>query len=369
MNVLYPDYDNSLISLMNSIRDFFDCEVFHPTLKEADELLTEEIKNVVVILFDGMGSKILDKHLSKDSFLQSHKIRDILSTCPSTTTAATTSVRTGKTPIENGWLGWHQYLSEINDDIILFKNKQYYGDKTYQKGIAEQIIPFKTIAEDINEKGYNAIEIWPSFSDVNKCSSLKSFFRKIENFINTSDEKKFIYAYWDDPDHLLHKVGTDSKKVTKNIKTIESFCKSLYKRIDKNTIVFVIADHGHINCNIKYLEDYEDFLETFERLPTIEPRNAAFYIKEGFESEFINKFKQYFENDFILLKTSEAIKNNLYGIGKSHSKSIEMLGDYVAIATNNVQFQYKRNTSDNNISMHAGLTEDEMLVPLIVFKK
>ena len=42
-----------------------------------------------------------------------------------------------------------------------------------------------------------------------------------------------------------------------------------------------------------------------------------------------------------------------------------MLGNYLAIATDNLSIFF---TDERNMSMHGSLTEDEMLIPFIVFE-
>ncbi len=86
-----------------------------------DEILeAKKPKNVVVMLFDGMGSRILDNK----SFFLKNRIKEITTVFPATTTAATTSIRTGFNPIEHGWLGWNTYISPINKTITLFLNSE-----------------------------------------------------------------------------------------------------------------------------------------------------------------------------------------------------------------------------------------------------
>ena len=63
------DYNNCLTNFSCSIRKYFGLEVKHKTIKLVDDLLEEkQPKNVVVILFDGMGSLIIDEILKKDDF-------------------------------------------------------------------------------------------------------------------------------------------------------------------------------------------------------------------------------------------------------------------------------------------------------------
>ncbi len=60
------NYNECLTNLACSIRKYFELDYKHNTLDYIDKLLEEkQPKNVVVILFDGMGSRILDRTLSK----------------------------------------------------------------------------------------------------------------------------------------------------------------------------------------------------------------------------------------------------------------------------------------------------------------
>ena len=59
---ILPEYDNSIVSLASSIRRYFELDVYHNTLSDIDKILEEyKPKNVVVILFDGMGSRLIKK--------------------------------------------------------------------------------------------------------------------------------------------------------------------------------------------------------------------------------------------------------------------------------------------------------------------
>lgn len=62
--IVFSDYKNSIVNLACSIKKYFDLTYNHCTLDYIDKQLEEfQPKNVVVILFDGMGSKLLRKKL------------------------------------------------------------------------------------------------------------------------------------------------------------------------------------------------------------------------------------------------------------------------------------------------------------------
>lgn len=67
--MILPDYNNSIVNLMSSIRKYFDLDYEGNTLDIVDTLLKKNNpKNVVVILYDGMGSRLVKRNLDSNSF-------------------------------------------------------------------------------------------------------------------------------------------------------------------------------------------------------------------------------------------------------------------------------------------------------------
>ncbi|MCR5232239.1 MAG: hypothetical protein K6B64_06300 [Acholeplasmatales bacterium] len=71
------------------------------------------------------------------------------------------------------------------------------------------------------------------------------------------------------------------------------------------------------------------------------------------------------------MKTSDAIKEGYFGdpFGKIHERIKDFLGDYVAFGINKYYFNYKGENSILFKSHHAGITKEEMEVPVIVIRK
>ena len=107
MEIKYPDYNNSIVNLVCSIQKYYNLkDIKHSTLPDVDKILQEKKpRNLVLMLFDAMGISILNRYAEQSPFLRSHIIRPLTSTFPPTTVAATASVSTGLTPLENGRLG------------------------------------------------------------------------------------------------------------------------------------------------------------------------------------------------------------------------------------------------------------------------
>lgn len=175
--------------------------------------------------------------------------------------------------------------------------------------------------------------------------------------------KRYIYAYYEDPDSTMHKYGTDSKESIEVFKKINDSTMKLANRL-KDTLLIVIADHGHMNSKAITLSEYKDFFDTLDGDISIEGRFCSFKVKEDKKDEFVELFNKYFSNDFILKTKEEIIREFWFGRGDYHKYYRSSLGDFFALAISDKYFRYNEN-SVNLVSMHAGICEDEMRIPLI----
>ena len=362
----FISYDECITNLACSIEKYFGVSYNHSTLDYVDCLLEEKKpKHVVVLLFDGLGSRILDRSLPDDSFLRSHKYKEIHTVFPATTTAATTSIKTGLNPSEHGWLAWNTYIKPIDQTITMFlsREKETANFSNAYENLKNDVLNFDTIVSKINKNGDKAYEISP-FCD-NPYVDLDDMLNRIED-ICSSDDKTYIYAYDDEPDHSMHLYGSSSENVLELIKIrnekVEKLCNKL-----KDTMLFVIADHGHIEVKHHFLKDYPTIKNCLYRVTSNEPRSPMFFVKEEMKDTFVSEFKKYFENDFYLFSKQEILDLKLYGDGNYHTLFEDALGDFLAISKNSTALL---DAGDEPLfSMHAGSCDDEIYIPLIIIDK
>lgn len=366
--MIIPDYNDSISNLACSIRKYFGLDTRHNGIKEIDDLLnSRKPRNVVVILYDGLGYNIMKRNLDSNSFLVKHCLRDYSSVVPCTTTAATTSMLTGMNPCEHGWLGWDLFIKPENKIVTMFTNK--LKDTSITAGeynVPRKYYGYKSITEEINDVGkHNAKGLFPF--GVNRYYSLKDMHNRIVEECKKPG-MNYVYAYYEDPDSTMHSFGTEHKKVNGVITKINDLTEKLCAKLDEDTLVIVTADHGHLNCEGILLSDYEDFYNTLDGDVWVEGRMCAFKVKEGMYDTFEKLFNKYFGNEFVLKSKKEIIDEQLFGTGEEHKLFRESLGDYFGLAISNKFFKYSVNSTDL-VSMHAGFTEDEMRIPLIVITK
>ena len=363
------NYKECITNLACSIRKYFELDYKHNTLDYIDKILEErQPKNVVTILFDGMGYNVINKTLSPDSFFLSHTLKPISTVFPATTVAATLSIRTGLNPVETGMLGWNIYFKDIDRIIAAFMASEKGDDSRIPLeeaiNLKKKYMITKTIVEEINEKGKDkGYTLFPI--DDKNYDDLDDMCKKIEKLCS-EDGKKYIYAYDTEPDHLMHRFGTYCNEVKDLIHYRDIMIERLSNKLE-DTVIFVVADHGHTPVENFKLEDYPEIVNCLERNTSIEPRAVNFFIKEKCKDKFVKLFNENFGEYFELYTKQEVIDGKFFGDGDENPIFNSALGDYLAIATGNKTILYSGDKEF--VSSHAGNTEDEVLVPLIVIEK
>ncbi|MGN1163769.1 MAG: alkaline phosphatase family protein, partial [Candidatus Ornithospirochaeta sp.] len=359
--ILLPDYSNSLVNLSSSILRNFGVETLFPTMGSVDKMLEEQPRNVIVLLLDGMGTVQMERYLKKDGPFRSHFAFSYSSVFPSTTVAATTSMLSALPPSSHGWLGWDNYYPPLDKNVTVFLNKDQGTDTDAAPYMcAEKFTPYVSIVERINAGGGEAYVSSP-FSHPYP-ATIDEVLSRILSLSRTGG-RKFIYGYWTCPDSILHAEGGGSKGVGECLRYIEKRVAETAAELE-NSVMFVTADHGHIDTEGVYISEYPELFSLLSRLPSIEPRVPNFFVNEGMEKRFEEVFLNYFGNDYVLMTKDEVIGEKLFGNGEEHPLFRSMLGSYIAAAKGGKTiFFYGHKWK----SMHAGLTEDEMTIPLVVF--
>ena len=367
--IVRNNYNECLTNLACSIRKYFGLEYKHNTISYIDEMLeNSKPENVILMLFDGMGSNILNRALAEDSFFRLNRLKDITTVFPATTTAATTSIQTGLNPAEHGWLAWNTYIKPLDKIITMFLSSEKGNEDEvvdeYLK-IKKHQLKTKTIVSDIKEKGVDkAYSLFPFGPEHYK--NLDDMLAKIETIVS-QDGKKFIYAYDDEPDHTMHIVGTDTPEAIKLIKERNDKVEEFSSRI-KNTMLIIVADHGHKNIENIHLNDYPTLKNMLERSTSNEPRSCMFKVKDEYIDQFPLEFNKYFGNYFKLYTKQDIIDSKLYGDGVPNPLFEGALGDYIAIAYDSNKAILDDGDAELK-STHAGYSDDEIYVPIIVVNK
>ncbi len=244
--------------------------------------------------------------------------------------------------------------------------------------IFKDVVNYTPIFEQIEKaSGIKAYELTPTYSDKRskrsiRADSIDEIIENIEILVNNPEEK-FIFAYSDNPDGLLHKYGTDSEEAREYILNAEIKIKELYDNLPQDTLLIISADHGHKNINKPYtLLDYPEIQECLILPASLESRCLSFWVKENMKEEFENRFNKIFESEFWLMTKEEFLEKHLLGFGNKHKKIDDFIGNYIALSISDSMIRLETFLAEGKKvkkSTHCGLTKEEMEVPVIVMKK
>ena len=362
-------YDESILTYVASIRKYFGLTSSYKSNPKFDEIInTKKPKNIILFLIDGMGANLINKKLPEDSFLRKNMKFITQTVFPPTTTAATTSIRNGKAPNENAWLGWSQYFKEVDDVLVPFLGIGYYNYISYGgRAYCEKLIPITDTETELNKIGVKARKLFPDFEE-DGCPNLDNMCSRLIDYSN-NNEYQYIYAYWDKYDTYMHNHGPSSPICDAYLSYVNAELENLANNISEDTMLVVTADHGQIDVDHFYNLYGSKYEEFFRLKPALEGRAECFYIKEGKEEEFRKQFLEEFEDSFILLSKKQVIDTKLFGDKQNNERFEEFIGDFIAIAKKNICFEYSEGERIKMKGHHAGMCLDELMIPVVVYQK
>lgn len=376
----FPDYSYANLNLLNSILKHYNVETKRNGLSQIDELLnTKKYKKILFLIMDGMGHHNI-KYYDPNCFLAKNDYGPISTIFPSTTAAVMTMYESNLPVYESGWMSWSSYFKNINTSIDLFTGRNSLSQEIVNYDY-KKLISYKSIYKMIREVNpdLDIYQLYPEKinKEIEPCIQLKyatnvELFEKLTNIL-IDKEEKFVFAYCDQPDAAMHKFGPSSKEVKLIMDELNDLICLLSKNIDEETLILISADHGQVDISkTYYLNEYEDIMSMLVMPPVFEGRVRSFFVKKEYLNDFKAKFLEYFGDDFILVNKEDVFDSSLYGDGDKHPVFEDTIGDFLAIAVKNAILDYKSPFLDDVFVFkghHAGLTKEEMEVPLIVLKK
>ncbi len=367
------DYDNSILNLSNSILKHYGVKTNYATLPDLDEVLSQGKRNVVLMIFDGMGTAVLDKHLEPDSFLRQHVVRPIRSVFPPTTTAATNTFYSAEPPAVHGWLGWMCLFKQYDAIVELFRNTDFYKENTPDMPPVSELLPYTHIFKKIHAVAGDSVKTTKIFPKKIKSDGVETLDEMKERLIKIAQEegRHFTICYWPEPDHFMHSHGATAPQVADILTDINALVENLSETLD-DTVIIVSADHGMMDVQKEiYIDDYPEMLDCLAYPLSLEDRTVSVFLKPDTQETFLKGFNEHLKDNFAIFSREEVFANNLFGRGEFNHQAKEFIGDYVIVSTAGVSLRQRLANGELQkplLGTHAGLTADEMNVPLIVVK-
>ncbi len=381
--MMIPDFNNCLLNLSASICEVYGCNAKYNSLSILPIAELKKKKNIVMIVIDGLGYNFV-KEFGKDSILDQNLLCPITSVFPPTTAVAVTSILTGVAPQEHALTGWYVYLKELGSVskilplIPRYSTLGYFNNESDSNDVYEfksliddfqvdtHFIHLEKYRDDFYQKILRGNSLFHGYNDISELSDIIS-----KSLNDNSENKRFIYSYWNGLDGISHKFGFKSNEALTHFEEIKKEIGKIGEMVNfDDTAVIITADHGFMDVadsNKIRVNDIPGLRDCLV-LPLMgEPRTPYCYLRSGKEIKFKEIWKKYLSPFSKLYHIDDLMDLNMFGIKAINPKFFDRVGDYIIIMNegyvllDNVMLEREMDL----IGYHGGVTENEMLVPLI----
>jgi hypothetical protein len=232
--------------------------------------LAGEWERVAVVLLDGLGRRLLDRHFDHPLLRRlaaDGELVPISSQFPSTTTAELTTLYTGRPVGEHGLYEWQIYEPAIDAILLPLPWVLARGDDGAPPLDPADIVPSPTLFERLAAAGVDCTalqprRIWPSrygaaalagarvvpFGDVDDGARALS---------QALQEPGLAYLYWDGIDYAGHLHGPSSPEfAAAATKALDAVARAAAE-LPPGTLLVLTADHGQVDVDptrVDYLD-------------------------------------------------------------------------------------------------------------------
>ena len=401
-----PDYDGGgLVNVASTVLELCGARsaADPPALRGVDPALLEGVRNVVVVLCDGLGSDqlrrlamagetpFLARILERAARHDAAQLIDATTIFPSTTAAAVTSIQTARTPQEHGNLAYFLWLEEFAVVAQMLRwgpaaqrRGSFFDDRALDPRTYAKV---PSIHKAIRDHGGRSYIVEPEIfrnEAMTRMHALEATYvgylvpstmgvrvRQLLDGRAEDDSPLYIYAYWAGVDTVAHWYGPRGPEHAAEAALLDrDLERALADRDRGDTLVIVTADHGHASVDPDRLIDLEGDAElrSLLRNPIAgEPRLVFLHTDRA--SEVKAYLEHAYPGAFFLIDRDEAIEAGLFGRGdptlarKRIGEVLALIGDDRGATVVRVDGQTVLHRGS-----HGGMTADEMRIPVLLWR-
>jgi predicted AlkP superfamily pyrophosphatase or phosphodiesterase len=403
---IHPNYQGySIANLPASILGWLGV----PPLLEnplAEEILgvhKKSYKHIIFLLVDGLKLEFfrrflrealkMDLHKDWKHIMEKAQLFPLSSISPSTTSAALTTLWTGRLPSEHGIIGYELFLKEFGftANMIFHSVASFIGDTgtIYRAGFdPDTFLPVPTLGPILSKHGVKSFAFQHSSISSSGLSQMllkgvksvafdssEDLWKSVEHVhAENMGQATYAYIYWGGLDTLSHHSGPDAPQLydewLRFAKSLAGFLNRISMMELDDTLFILTADHGQIATEV--LEEYDlhnhpEFTRHLVMMPTGESRLPYLFVKNGHEALVSDYLKEHWSGQFSMLPSSKVLEAGLLGPANSHISTIDRMGSHIVFPKNNAYWWWV-NKENHLYGRHGGISRDEMLVPLFTLE-
>lgn len=337
-----------------------------------DRLGLGDARHAVIVLIDGLGARLVERHAPEGSFLAAVRGPSIDAVFPTTTVTALASMGTGLMPGAHGMVGGSFLLPETG---AVLAPLQWGGDP---HPLAVQ--PEPTVFETAAASGVRVTTIAPgayASSGLTRAALRGAHYRPAEDIEQRlallgqelqSGGRALTYVYWPELDRIGHGFGVASPQWRDGLARVDDLLGGINALLRPGDVAVVTADHGMVDITERI--DIEADPALMAEVATIagEPRlRHAYAVSDAAADRISARWRDRLGDRATVWTRSELVESGL--LGTVEPDLVERVGDVITMAGPGVGLS---STSDPTVSgligQHGALTPDEREIPAIILR-
>lgn len=359
----------------------------------------DDARQLVFVLVDGLGCNLLST-LPASAFLRRLAARELRAVFPSTTAAAVTSLATGAWPGRHAAPGWFTYLPEHDRTatILPFVDR-FSGVPLEQCGIDPgDVFPLPPLAGSMQARfrpvhpAAIAGSVYTRHHWGHEGVAYASLAEGVDTVLTAArdaaqaadaGQRTLHFLYIPSVDAAEHHHGMESAEAAAALREVDDQVGRLSAGLENARLV-LSSDHGMLTVpddDRHLLGAGDPLLDLLCLPPSGEPRAPFFHPREGMDAAFALELRRRFGGRFALLSADESDAMRLWGPEPMSARTRERVGSFIAVAEGPDVLLYDAPRPDAPAraapaagshsfakvrGFHAGLTPDEMRIPLLV---
>lgn len=326
-----------------------------------------DAERVVLLVLDGLGWNQLTARASSAPTIGSLEGGPITTVAPSTTATALTSITTGQPPGEHGVIGYRmavhgevlnvlRWSTGAGDARQVIPPGKVQGSPTF----GGQRPPAITRAE-FAHSGFTGAHL-----DDTRFTGYRTLGTMVSEIVRVARSgEPFVYAYYEGLDKVSHEYGLRDE-FDEELRWCDHLVETLLERLPVGTVLVVTADHGQVEVPAGRIIELPGAMQGLIASQSGEGRFRWLHARSGRTGALVEAARSALGDVAWIRSREEAIAEGWYGPHVTDVAASRM-GDVLLAARSDVAFHDPNDTGPYVlIGRHGSLTEDEMLVPLVV---
>jgi len=387
-----PDYEGySIVGLPSLIGRLFDLDGRDTALAELVPDLSGH-DHVILLLLDGLGYRKVEALFDRmpdlliRSFGRDGLFLPLTSVFPSTTVAALASIGTGMTPLEHGLVGYRLYLRETSTITNMIRFAMVGNGRTdaaFSAGLdPDAVVRGPTAQERLAGHGVNVHTLLPQHiassglsralykgsAQLHAAVGLSDMLVIARELLLRATAPTFLSLYWPGLDTVAHVRGPETDAYVAELRSIDDAIRRELVGQAGNTLLLLSADHGFVPMaanDYQHVHDIPPIDQALLLPPVGEPRASYLFVRDGERETVSAALTHHLRDGLVCADSPTLVEDGLLGYGPPHPETHRRIGDLTVVSTGKAGIVHPYQDAVRLLGMHGGLTEEEMLVPLI----